>query len=58
MAKVLPHFKRRISRIILVPSKGGAFEVSAGGRLLYSKLETGTFPKEADIIRDLELALG
>ena len=33
----------------LVPSSGGAFEVSVDGNLVYSKLETGRFPEEAEI---------
>lgn len=58
MAKVLPHFKRRIERVVLIPSKGGCFELKAGDRLLYSKLETGEFPAEEEMIRRLEEALG
>ena len=30
----------------LVPAGGGCFELSADGELLYSKLQTGTFPDE------------
>jgi selenoprotein W-related protein len=29
-----------------VPAGGGCFELSADGELLYSKLQTGTFPDE------------
>ena len=31
---------RKLRRITLVPSDGGRFEVSANGKLLYSKLNT------------------
>lgn len=33
----------------LVPSSGGAFEVSIDGNLAYSKLKTGKFPEKKDI---------
>jgi selenoprotein W-related protein len=34
----------------LVPSSGGAFEVTVNGSKIYSKLETGVFPKSREII--------
>jgi selT/selW/selH-like putative selenoprotein len=34
----------------LIKSSGGAFEVKADGRLLFSKLETGRFPKNEEIL--------
>jgi selenoprotein W-related protein len=34
----------RIASLTLVPSSGGAFEVSANGKPLHSKLETGEWP--------------
>jgi selenoprotein W-related protein len=55
---LLPKFKREIRRYELIPSKGGCFELSVGGKLLYSKLETGTFPDEAEMIRAVGEALG
>lgn len=42
----------------MVPSGGGCFEVSVGGKLLYSKLATGEFPDEEAVLRDVGLALG
>jgi selenoprotein W-related protein len=56
-AKVLPRFKRAITRYELIPSKGGCFELTVGGKLLYSKLATGTFPDEAQILSLLETTL-
>lgn len=41
--------KQKIGGVKLVPSGGGAFEVSVNGRKVYSKLETGEFP-EAEVI--------
>lgn len=38
----------------LVESQGGAFEVTVDGDLVYSKLETGDFPDDAEIVRMLK----
>ncbi len=54
MAQVLPRFKRRLTRVELVPSKGGCFEIKLGGKLLYSKLKTGVFPNEQEILKAIE----
>ncbi len=35
--------------IELVPSSGGAFEISKGGKKVYSKLETGRFPAYQEV---------
>jgi len=57
-AKLLPRFKTQIKRYVMIPSKGGCFEVRAGGKLIYSKLETGQFPDEEDVIKQVGKALG
>ena len=57
-AKLLPRYKRSISRYVMIPSKGGCFELTVGGKLLYSKLETGSFPDEETLIREVGKALG
>jgi selenoprotein W-related protein len=49
-SRVLSEFKQKVSNLTLVPSGGGAFELSANGELLYSKLKTGEFPDEQAII--------
>ncbi|MBI3414081.1 MAG: SelT/SelW/SelH family protein [Verrucomicrobia bacterium] len=43
--------KQRLGAIKLVPSGGGAFEVSVNGRKIYSKLETGQFPEPDAILK-------
>ncbi len=48
-ATLLSQFKQRIGGLTLVPSGGGCFEVSLNGELVYSKLQTGTFPDEAAV---------
>jgi selenoprotein W-related protein len=47
---LLSTFKQQIRDLKLVPSKGGCFELSADGDLLYSKLQTGKFPDEKAMI--------
>ncbi len=54
---VLTHFKQQISSLELIPSGGGRFEVQVDGDLIYSKLETGEFPREDDIIKALQKQL-
>ena len=34
----------------LIPAGGGAFELSVNGELLYSKLKSGQFPDEQDML--------
>ncbi|MBA4064022.1 MAG: hypothetical protein C0501_09980 [Isosphaera sp.] len=43
-------FKTRMKNLTLVPSKGGCFEVTADGELVYSKLKTGLFPDEGALV--------
>jgi selenoprotein W-related protein len=52
-AKILGEFKQRIKSLELEPSAGGAFELTADGKSVYSKLETGAFPDEAAVMADL-----
>jgi selenoprotein W-related protein len=56
-AKLLPRFKTAISRFVMVPSKGGCFELTVGDRKLYSKLQTGQFPDEEKLLREVDKAL-
>ena len=57
-AKLLPRFKQRVPQLVLIPSTGGCFEVTVGGKLLYSKLETGQFPDEERLLKAIDRALG
>jgi selenoprotein W-related protein len=34
----------KIKDVTLLPSKGGCFELTVDGKLVYSKLKTGQFP--------------
>jgi selenoprotein W-related protein len=53
----LSGFKRRITGLELIPDAGGCFEVMINGELIYSKLQTGEFPVEADILDAITLRL-
>ena len=51
--KLLAKYKNGIGEVAVVPSHGGAFEVSVGGEIVYSKLETGRFPGERALVREI-----
>jgi selT/selW/selH-like putative selenoprotein len=40
-------------KVDLIKSKGGAFEICHEDELIYSKIETGSFPANGDIIQML-----
>ena len=42
----------------MIPSTGGCFELTVGGKKLYSKLETGEFPDEDELIAAVGKVLG
>lgn len=44
--------------ILLIPSRGGVFEVSLGDDLVYSKLETGRHAEYAEVAQPIRRALG
>ena len=49
--------KKRIGALELIPSGGGAFEVSVDGEKIYSKLESGDFPKPDAILKAVKAKL-
>ena len=57
-AKLLTEFKRSIRTYTMIPSLGGCFELTVGGKLLCSKRATGEFPDELAMIEAVGLALG
>lgn len=48
------HFNRNITKMELIPSTGGVFEVTVDGNKIYSKLDTGLFPDTEEIINKIE----
>ena len=52
--KILSEFKQKVNDMKLIPGKGGCFEVTVDGELVYSKLKTGAFPDENKILKQLQ----
>jgi selenoprotein W-related protein len=42
----LTKYKQNIRELKLIPSRGGCFELTLNGDLVYSKLKEGKFPDE------------
>lgn len=42
----------------MIPSSGGCFELTVGGKTLYSKLKTGEFPNEDEIVAAVGKRIG
>ena len=51
--KVLDKYRNQVAAVSLVPSSGGAFEISVDEDAVYSKLATGQFPSEGAILADI-----
>ena len=51
---LLENLKQKISALELEPLGGGCFEVFVDGEQIYSKLETGEFPNEMEILGAVE----
>jgi selenoprotein W-related protein len=47
-------FGEKFGALKLIPSDNGRFEVTLDGELLYSKLKTGDFPDNKQIIAQLK----
>ncbi|GAB6877085.1 hypothetical protein JCM13210_18120 [Thermaerobacter litoralis] len=47
--EILGAYPDRVASLTLVPSSGGRFIVTAGGREIYNKAETGRFPEEGEV---------
>jgi len=50
---MLSMHKNVLEEVALAPSSGGAFEITLDGKTLYSKLETGRFPDEMQLVNAL-----
>lgn len=42
--------KQKAAGLTLVPSRGGVFELVVDGELVYSKVQTGRFPDESEVL--------
>ncbi|TVS14824.1 MAG: SelT/SelW/SelH family protein [Planctomycetaceae bacterium] len=52
-ATLLTEYKQQLTGFELEPSSGGCFELTADGQSIYSKLRTGSFPKEQDLVAEV-----
>lgn len=51
--EILQLLKEKVKGIELVPSSGGAYEISVDNEKIYSKLETGQDPDNKWVLREL-----
>jgi len=51
--KIAHDYKNAFSRISLVPSGGGVFEVRVNGQDVYSKKQTGQFPDQDALVAEI-----
>jgi len=47
-------FGDKFGALKLIPADGGRFEVTLDGELIYSKLETGDFPDNKQILEQIK----
>ena len=57
-AKIESAYEDRLGKVKLIGSGGGCFELSLDGKLLYSKLRTGSFPDEEEMVKLVGEQLG
>lgn len=50
MGELLKHYEHVIEEIKIVPSDGGRFEVTANGKLVFSKLETHRHAEPGEVL--------
>jgi selenoprotein W-related protein len=50
---IMDTFGERFAALKLIPSDNGRFEVSLDGELVYSKLKTGEFPENKQILAEI-----
>jgi selenoprotein W-related protein len=55
---LISNLKQRITSMELVPGSGGCFELTVGDQLVYSKLATGEFPQDIDMLKAVQELLG
>jgi selenoprotein W-related protein len=53
-AEILTNLKQQVSEMALEPSAGGCFELSVDDKPIFSKLQSGRFPEEGEILRQLK----
>jgi selenoprotein W-related protein len=48
---MLESFEHQLTEVVIIPSKGGVFEVELDGHLIYSKAATGKHAEYDEVIR-------
>jgi selenoprotein W-related protein len=51
---IMDAFGEKFGALKLIPADGGRFEVSLDGELIYSKLKTGDFPDNKQILEQIK----
>jgi len=51
--EILKAKKQEVTSLRLIPSSGGVFEVTAGGKKIFSKKELGRHPEPGEILTSL-----
>jgi selenoprotein W-related protein len=52
--EILKAKKNEITALRIIPSSGGVFEVTAGGRIIFSKKQLGRHPEPGEVVSALE----
>ncbi|MQB00471.1 MAG: SelT/SelW/SelH family protein [Actinobacteria bacterium] len=55
--RILEEFEHKIQDLVLIPSRGGVFEVVVDDKLVYSKKQTGRHAEHDEILEQIR-ALG
>jgi selenoprotein W-related protein len=55
---ILDKFEHYIDDIVVIPSRGGVFEVTAGDELVFSKKELGRHATVDEVISSLDAIIG
>jgi selenoprotein W-related protein len=50
---IMDTFGERFGALKLIPADGGRFEITLDGELIYSKLKTGGFPENKEILEQI-----
>jgi len=57
-AELLGHYQHDVTELVLVPSRGGVFEVDVDDTRLYSKAQTGRHAEPGEVLNALRAHLG
>jgi len=54
VSQLITRLKQRYEEITLAPFADGRYEIFVNRKKIYSKLESGEFPDEAKIVKEVE----